>query len=277
MRQFYQRINELLNQNQTPFAICSVIETKGSTPRNSGKMIVYPDGRSEFTIGGGPAEKASIDAAVEALETGKSGIFEWILNKEHQNGLNSTCGGQMKVFIEVYQKRSTLAIIGAGHVNLALAKLANGLDFEVLVIDDRESSMEDPRFAFAKQIVVESDIYEAVQQALPLLDENTFVVVATKDNDPGAISALNGLKLPYIGLIGSQRKILKLRERLTDEGASQDWLDGIYMPIGLDIGAETPEELAISIWAEILAIKNGREPRSMQAKQVERQKTGEVL
>ena len=277
MRQFYQRINELLSQNQTHFAICSVIETKGSTPRNSGKMIVYPDGRSEFTIGGGPAEKASVEAAVKALRTGEPGIYEWILNKELENGLNATCGGQMKVFIEVCQQRPTLAIVGAGHVNYALSKLAGGLGFDVLVIDDREPTLEDTRYAFAKQVIVDTDIYQAVKQAITHFDQMTFVVVATKDNDPAAISALNGIELPYIGLIGSQRKILKLRERLSDEGATQAWLDAIHMPIGLDIGAETPEELAISIWAEILAVKNNRSPISMQSKASVKQATGERI
>ena len=256
MRHFYQKINELLELNQRPFAICSVIETKGSTPRRSGKMIVYPDGSSEFTIGGGPAEKATIDAAVQALQTGQSEIYQWVLNKDKEGGLNAECGGQMKVWIEVYAMRPQLVIIGAGHVNYALSKLAEGLNFDVLVIDDRMTTLEDPRFSFATQVVVEPLIYDAVKKALPLIKTNGYLVIATKDDDGGALSALKNIECPYIGLIGSSRKILKIRERLTDEGASQDWLDQVHMPIGLKIGAETPEELAISIWAEILAVKN---------------------
>ncbi len=256
MRYFYQKINQLLEQNQTRFAICSVIETKGSTPRHWGKMIVYPDGSSEFTIGGGPAEKATVDAAVQALGAGKSEIYEWVLNKGQSGGLNAECGGQMKVWIEVYDTRPQLVIIGAGHVNYALAKLAEGLSFDVLVIDDRTITREDPRFSFATEVVVEPLIYDAVTKALPLIKSNAYLVIATKDDDGGALSALKNLEYPYIGLIGSSRKILKIRERLTDEGASQEWLDRIHMPIGLKIGAETPEELAISIWGEILAVKN---------------------
>ncbi len=255
MKKFYQKVNLLLEQNQTSFAICSVIETKGSTPRHSGKMIVYPDGQSEFTIGGGPAEKATIDAAVEALKTEQSAVYEWILNKSQTGGLNAECGGQMKIWIEVFLIRPQLVIIGAGHVNLALSQLAEGLGFDLLVIDDRLTTLEDPRFSSAKEVIVETQICDAVQRAKPYIKPNAYLVIATKDDDGGALSALNGLIAPYIGLIGSKRKITKIRERLTDEGASPQWLDSIHMPIGLKIGAETPEELAISIWAEILTIK----------------------
>lgn len=256
MRQFYEKINQLLEQNQTNFAICSVIETKGSTPRHSGKMIVYPTGLSEFTVGGGPAEKATIEAAVKALQSGRSEIYQWVLDKGKEGGLNADCGGQMKVWIEVYNTRPQLVIIGAGHVNYALAKLSEGLSFDVLVIDDRMSTLDDSRFTFARDIVVENQIGQGVKRALPLIKPNSYLVIATKDDDGGALSALKGLDYPYIGLIGSKRKILKIRERLIDEGASEEWLDRIHMPIGLKIGAETPEELAISIWAEILAVKN---------------------
>lgn len=259
MKKFYQKVNLLLEENQTCFAICSVIETKGSTPRHSGKMIVYPDGQSEFTIGGGPAEKATIDAAVEALKTGRSEIYEWILNKSQSGGLNAECGGQMKIWIEVYPMRPQLVIIGAGHVNLALSQLAEGLGFELLVIDDRKTTLEEPRLSSAKAIIVETQINDAVQRAKPYIKSDAYLVIATKDDDGGALSALNGLKTSYIGLIGSKRKISKIRERLTDEGASLEWLDSIHMPIGLKIGAETPDELAISIWAEILAVKNQKE------------------
>ena len=262
MRQFYNRISELLEKNITDFAICTVVETQGSTPRHSGKMIVFPDGSSEFTIGGGPAEKATIDSAVTAITERKSKMLEWVLNKSQAGGLNAECGGLMKIHIEVYPMQPQLVIVGAGHVNYALFQWAEGLNFEVIVVDDRESILRDQRFKSAKAIFYDEFIDMAVQNAIPRLSPNSYVVIATKDADEAALRPFKNLDFSYIGVIGSRRKIGKIKEHLLEEGCDEAWLSQIHMPIGLDIGAETPEEIAISIWSEILMVKNkstGRE------------------
>lgn len=257
MRRFYQRVSELLEVNSRAFAICTVVETKGSTPRHSGKMIVFENGESEFTIGGGPAEKGSIDLAVQAISENRSQLAEWILNKDQPGGLGVECGGKMLIHIEVFPMRPQLVLVGAGHVNYALFKWAMDLNFDVLIIDDREAVLSDNRFKTAKAVVYNEAIDEAVREALPQLNQRSYVVIATKDADEKALRPFGGMKLPYIGVIGSRRKVGKIREHLLADGYEAEWLNQVYMPIGLDIGGETPEEIAISIWGEILMVMHG--------------------
>lgn len=257
MRRFYQRVSELLDANSQSFAICTVVETKGSTPRHSGKMIVFENGSSEFTIGGGPAEKGSIDLAVKAISENRSQLVEWILNKDQPGGLSVECGGRMLIHIEVFPMRPQLVLVGAGHVNYALFKQAADLNFDVLIVDDRETVLTDVRFSGAKAVVYNEAIDKAVVQALPLLNPRSYVVIATKDADEAALRPFKGMILPYIGVIGSRRKIGKIREHLLADGYDADWLNQLFMPIGLGIGGETPEEIAISIWAEILMVLHG--------------------
>lgn len=258
MKDLYKRITVLLEENNKAFALCTLVETNGSTPRHQAKMIVFADRTSEFTIGGGPAEKSAIDLAVQAIEEDKSILVEMVLNKSQEKGLNAECGGSMKIYIEVYPIRPTLVLVGAGHVNSAVFSMAEGLGFDTVIIDDRQSVYDNQAFSGAKEIYFDEGIEKAVKKALPNLQTNSYIVIATKDDDQSALKAFAGFEAPYIGVIGSKRKIGKITEHLQEERVSEKWLSAIHMPIGLDIGGETPREIAVSIWSEILMVKYGK-------------------
>lgn len=251
----FKRISELEMESHTPFALCTVVETKGSSPRKSGRMLVFESGAIEGTIGGGPAEWHVINEARKLMKLGQSKLVEVILDKNHPEGLEMTCGGQMKVHIETFLPKPKLFLIGAGHVNLAIFNLALNLDLDLVIVDDREETLAKEVFSQAKNIVVAEDIAAAVAKARPLISEKDFVVIATKDNDEAALKALLLQSCHYIGLIGSRRKCQLIKANLAQSDADLLWLEEVHMPVGLDLGGQTPEEIAISVMAEILKSK----------------------
>ena len=163
----------------------------------------------------------------------------------------------MQVFIEPIDPAPLLYILGAGHVGHELGRLAPGLGFRVHVVDDREKFANRDRFPAAEAVVVE-DIPSWIERTT--LAESASVVVLTRGHrqDYDAIRALAGRKLRYVGLIGSRAKVAKLVDRALEEGVPADWLRTVHAPVGLDIGAVTPEEIAVSILAELIAVRRGR-------------------
>lgn len=262
----FKRISELETESLIPFALCTVVETKGSSPRKSGRMLVFEGGEIEGTIGGGPAEWHVIKEAQKLMKLGQSRLLEVILDKNHPEGLEMTCGGQMKVHIETFLPKPKLFLIGAGHVNLALFNLAVNLDFELYIVDDREDTLTREAFKMAKEIIIAEDIETAVVKARPLIGKEDFVVVATKDNDEAALKALLLHDCHYLGLIGSRRKCHLIKANLAKSEAELLWLEQIHMPVGLDLGGQTPEEIAISVTAEILREKYNKSGKSLSEK-----------
>lgn len=251
----YKRTHELIEANKSAFAICTVIETEGSAPRHHAKMLVHENGEIEFTIGGGPVEFATIKEAVKAIELGKSKVIEWHLNKDLSQGLNMTCGGQMKIHIEVYNPNPELILIGAGHVNLAVYKMAKELPFKIKVIDDRPELSLLKAFENVEVTAEKDDIVAAIHRAKNNFSKKAYFVIATKDCDEIALKALADVDANYIGLIGSRRKTALIRENLTHQGYDSKWIEKIKMPIGLNLGGELPSEIALSILAEINTIR----------------------
>lgn len=243
-----------LQEENLAFAIVTIIKSKGSTPRHVGKMVVKEDGFIVGTIGGGPSEKYAIGKAIEAIKNNKSEIIECVLNGEVEGGFKVYCGGSITFFIEVIEKRPNLVIIGAGHVGLSLAKIAEGMDYNITIVDDREGYADKNRYPMAKDIFIDLDIAKAIKKIK--FDLNTYVVIATKDVDESALREVVKNDAKYIGMIGSKNKGIKIKENLMAEGVPKERLDLVNVPIGLNIGAETPEEIAISIMAEILTVKN---------------------
>jgi xanthine dehydrogenase accessory factor len=243
-----------LQEENLSFAIVTIIKSKGSTPRHVGKMVVKEDGSIIGTIGGGPSEKYTIGKAIEAIKNNKSEIIECMLNGDMEGGFKVYCGGSITLFIEVIKKRPNLVIIGAGHVGLALARIAEGMDYNITIVDDREGYADEIMYPMAKNILIDLNIAKAIKKIT--FDLNTYVVIVTKDVDESALREVIKNDTHYIGMIGSKNKGIKIKEHLMSEGISKEKLDLVSVPIGLDIGAETPEEIAVSIMAEILKVKN---------------------
>ena len=246
--------NEILKASNSNFkaALCTVINTKGSTPRKTGaKMIVYEDGRIKGTIGGGDLEKKVTDEAIKVINNYESAIFRHDLL--HQHGM--CCGGIVEIFIEPIMKIKRLFIFGAGHTGQALAKFADDTGFDVFLIDDRKEYIDGCSVEGINRMNLE---HTAALQALPF-DKNTYIVITTYSHqiDRDILAYCVKKEWAYLGMIGSKRKVLMTKKMFIDSKiGSEDELSKIHMPIGIDINAETPEEIAVSILAELIKVKN---------------------
>lgn len=256
----------LLNRQNKTFALAMIIESKGSTPSHVGKMIVYRDGTIEGTVGGGLAEYYIIEESVKALQAGQSKIVEYKLNKHAKDGIQMNCGGTLRVFIEVYKSRPELILAGAGHLGHALAKVADFLEYPYCVVDDRFGYCTKERFPNATNFFVNEDIGEALREANP--NENSYVVIVTKDRDDIVLKTALQFPIAYVGMVASKRKVINIFEKLKSEGVTQEQLEQVHSPIGLEIGSETTQEIAISIIGEI--IKLSRETKPLKVKQLNR-------
>jgi xanthine dehydrogenase accessory factor len=238
-------------------ALVTVVRANGSTPQRAGaKMLVFADGRTIGTIGGGCYENEARLKARDAIFSGKQALLTFNLNDDfaQENGL--VCGGQMDVHVDPLLPSPRLYIIGAGHVGWHLAKAAADAAFRIHVIDDREKFASRERFPAADEILVEP-IAEWLHRAE--LPSSAYAVIVTRghQNDLDAMRALAARDLKYLGLIGSRAKIARIRTVLLGEGMPPECLDRVHAPIGLDIGAVTPAEIAISILAELIAVRRG--------------------
>ncbi len=240
------------NVQRIKSALCIIVETKGSTPRKAGtKMRVYENRKIEGSIGGGAFEKKVVENAVIQIEKGIPCLFEHHLLQEHE----MCCGGSVKVYIEPELQKNHLIIFGAGHVGQELAKQALGAEFEVSVYDDREEFIQ--QITDVKIDIQCLDFADALKQIS--FNENTYIAILTyrHDIDRALLRYCLRKDRAYLGFIGSQRKILVTRKMMLQEGiASEEELDKVDMPIGLNIGAETPFEIAVSIIAKMIAVKN---------------------
>jgi xanthine dehydrogenase accessory factor len=233
-----------------------VVRSQGSTPQRAGaKMLVFADGRTVGTIGGGCYENEAIGKARLAIEDGGSQLLHFELNDDfaQENGL--ICGGRMDVHIDPLLPDPRLYVIGAGHVGFQLAKIAADAGFRLHVVDDREKFANADRFPGA-EITVDS-IPDWLHRAD--LPASAFVVILTRghQHDLDAMRALAARDLRYLGLIGSRAKVARIYEALLDDGLPPACLERIHAPIGLDIGAVTPAEIAVSILAELIATRRG--------------------
>jgi xanthine dehydrogenase accessory factor len=241
-----------------PAALVTIISTTGSTPQRVGaKMLVFADGRTVGTIGGGCYENDAFWKAREAISARKPQVVRYELSDDFAQETGLICGGQMEVYIEPIEPSPTLYVIGAGHVGAHLAQLAHGAGFEVHVVDDREKFANRERFPSIAEVVAE-DIPAWLSRAD--LGPNAYVVIVTRGhtNDLEALRALAPRELRYLGLIGSRAKIARIYEALQSDGMPAQYLERVHAPIGLDIGAVTPQEIAVSILAELIAVKHGK-------------------
>jgi xanthine dehydrogenase accessory factor len=256
MRQILDAILRALESGER-CALATIVSTTGSTPQRVGaKILVYEDGRTEGTIGGGCYEHDTVARAREAIRRGRPELARYSLNDDLAAETGLICGGQMEVFIEPIQQAPRLYVVGAGHVSLELARLAHRCGFRVHVVDDREKFANAERFPDAE---VSVDDIPTWLEATPFPADAFFVVVTRGHRqDLDAARQLTRKPWRYLGLIGSRAKVLKVFAALAAEGTPAETLDQVHAPIGLDIGAVTPAEIAVSIVAELIAVRSGR-------------------
>jgi len=241
-----------------PAALVTIVSTTGSTPQRVGaKMLVFADGRIVGTIGGGCYENDAFWKAREAIGQRRPQLVHYELSDDFAQETGLICGGQMDVYIEPVEPSPELYVIGAGHVGYHLARLAHEVGFRVHVVDDREKFASRERFPNAAEVLVEDIPAWIGRTNLP---PHVYVVIVTRGhtNDLDALRALAPKDLRYLGLIGSRAKVARIYDALTEEGTSAELLKRVHAPIGLDIGAVTPQEIAVSILAELIAVKHGR-------------------
>ena len=237
------------------FALAFIASSSGSTPRRAARMLIRKDGSTSGTIGGGPVESKVIKDALFSIQRGSGGVFRYLLDTgAEKESLGMLCGGQMEVFIDVAVPARTLVIIGAGHVGLAVAKIAEFSGFTVRVVDDRPELATQARLPMASELHVRPNLLDAIASVLE--DPAFSYLIATHSDDERALRALLGRRWAYLGVLGSRRKIKILKEKLTCEGFDTAFINKMRAPVGLALGGETPEEIAISVVAELLADLN---------------------
>lgn len=237
-----------------PVVLATVVATRRSVPRHAGaKMLVYLDGRLVGTIGGGEMESRVIDEARALFTTRHPRLLDYAL-VEPSRGDPGVCGGEVQIYLEPYMPAHTIVVIGAGHVGRAVIDLADWLGYQTVVIDDRSERLTDEEMPNAGQRLTDS-----ITGALAGLDisEDTSVAVVTRsvDKDVEAIPLLLETPARYIGVMGSERRWREVTSRLEAIGLGETELERVHAPIGLDIHAETLEEIAVSILSEIIRIR----------------------
>lgn len=261
MLSIYQALAEL-EKNNEPGALGIVVRSSGSTPRHAtSKMLVYPDGRILGTVGGGEMENRVIAEAKQTILDGKPRLLHYDMT-DPQRGDPGVCGGQLEVFVEPILPKPVLVVIGTGHVGKAVAHLAKWLGFRVIANDDR------PEFCTPPAVPDANEFYPCPMAELPsrlAITPWTYLVLTTRGMsvDVTGLPALLETPAAYIGIIGSQRRWAMTRKQLLGTGISEEALARVHSPIGLEIHAETPEEIAVSIMAEVIAVRNGRSGEAM--------------
>jgi len=236
-------------------ALATIINVQGSIPSfETAKMLVRDDGTIAGTIGGGCVEAEVWQAAKEVMQEEKPRSLTFNLNNNPKYDSGLVCGGTLEVYIEPVLPASTLYIFGAGHVALNLYKVARMAGFDVIVVDDREAYANRQRFPEAKDVYSE-DFDRVLNQLSP--NESSYLVITTRGHrdDMRVLRWAVETSARYIGMIGSQRKVIAIYKELEREGISREKLERVYAPMGIDIGAITPEEIAVSVAAELIAIR----------------------
>jgi xanthine dehydrogenase accessory factor len=251
MEFIYNKITEIYNSGRKA-ALCTIVATKGSTPLKAGaKMLVFEDGGIYGTVGGGKLEQATISNALIVLKNNVPELYKHDLITQH----DMCCGGKVEIYIEPIMRNKKLLLFGAGHVGKAIVKHCLDLDFDITVVDCREGIYNDWDFEGCQQLTAPFD------QILPTLsfDENTFIIIATYDHafDRDILSFCMQKPHYYLGMIGSKTKVARTKEMFLSEGiATKEAIEKVDMPVGIDINAETADEIAISIIARLIKEKN---------------------
>ncbi len=240
-------------------ALVTIVDVSGSSPGKLGsKMLVNESGLIAGTIGGGALEAKAIKEAISALKDGKGRFLSYQLNKEEASLEDwMICGGNIKLFIDVITPQEEIVIFGAGHIAITLSEIAKMTGFKVTVIDEREEFANANRFPHADQIIV-SEPARALKEIKNI--DFSYIVVVTRGHlkVEEVLMSVFEYKPKYIGMIGSKEKNREIFKHLKENGISEENIGKVFAPIGLKIGAQTPEEIAISIMAQIIQVKRAK-------------------
>ncbi len=255
MKSIYKALAEIEENGQIT-ALATIVRSHGSTPRHgTSKMLIYANGDYLGTVGGGELERRVHTAALESMQNGEAQYLSYTMN-DPKKGDAGICGGTVEVFVEPILPNPTLLLIGAGHVGKAVAYLAKWLSFRVVIVEDN------PEFCTPEHIPG-GDVYLPIKMDEIIdniqINAQTYIVMATRGANIDAIALPDLLEASpaYIGVIGSKRRWLEASKLTQERGVDAEKLASVHSPIGLEIEAETPEEIAISILAEILMIRHG--------------------
>lgn len=255
MENIYEAILNL-EKDHLAGAVCTIIDTHGSTPRHEGsKMLIREDGSFIGSVGGGEVENRVRTEALESLKDGKIRLLKYSM-VDPNAGDPGVCGGTLEVYVEPILPKPLLVVIGGGHVGKAVVTLAKLLDFRVAVSDDR------PEYCTPEMSPGADEFYCVPMAQLPeklKITPHTYLVLTTRGTnvDIEGMKPLLDTPAKYIGVIGSKRRWITTRKALIAQGIPESRLDEVHSPIGLELKAETPEEIAVSIMAEIIMVRNG--------------------
>jgi xanthine dehydrogenase accessory factor len=250
---------DLLSHRQRG-ALATVVRVSGSAPQRVGaRLLLRQDGTTLGTVGGGAIERVVLDELKKMLEREQGEL----LVRDLAHDLGMCCGGRMEIFVEPIVPAPRLWLIGAGHVAKPTAALARSVGYEVVVVDEREELNSSERFPGCQLLL--DDPSDALRRSQ--LGELDWVLILTHDHqlDERALEAASGKSARYVGLVGSRRKALRLVQRVLAKRQGGVPLERLFAPVGLDIGAVSPEEIAVSIVAELIALRHGREVNHLRA------------
>lgn len=247
----YNEIQSLLKRGER-IAVATVVKTIGAAPCGVGtKMLIRADGSTSGSFSGAKADQQVVDEARKALRESRSQLMHVHLDADQAVG---SCGATLEVFIEILHPEPRLIIAGAGNVAQSLSQLAATLDFRIVVVDDRRDLADPQMFGDHVQLTF-GDIPQTIRELEP--DEASWIVIVTRGHhlDKDALRAALETNVCYVGMIGSPGKIKNIFRDLLKEGIPRERLEQVHSPIGLDLGAETPEEIALSIAAEMVMLR----------------------
>src|SRR5437016_4472460 len=254
----YEEIVKLRHEGRRG-AVATIVNVRGSIPSfKTAKMLVRDDGSILGTIGGGCVEAEVWQAAREVMESENPRTLTFNLNQDPKYDTGLVCGGTLDIFVEPILPPAALYIFGAGHVSVNLYKVARNAGFDVTVVDDREAYASRERFPEANGVIAE-DFDRVMARLVP--NESSYIVIVTRGHRDDMRILRWAVQTParYIGMIGSKRKTIGIFRELTKEGLAPELFERVHAPVGLDIGAVTPEEIAVSITAELIAIRRHAE------------------
>lgn len=258
MREVSEALLEVLQSGRRG-ALATVVNVSGSVPQQPGaRLLMTPDAKLIGTVGGGAVEHRVIDALAECVKSGKPRLLELELGRD----LGMCCGGQMSFFIEPIEAEQRLIVFGAGHVARPTAQLARQVGFAVTIVDDREELLDEERFPGCS--LVSAEPAEAAARLAPKPEDWLLIVTYDHRLDEEALDVFARLPHRYIGMIGSRRKVFRILARIAERHGLPS-LDRVYSPVGLDIGAVSPDEIAVSIVGELIALRHGRPNQHMRA------------
>ncbi|HNV68792.1 MAG TPA: XdhC/CoxI family protein [Candidatus Ozemobacteraceae bacterium] len=254
--EIWSELQEALEARE-PFVFCVVTERTGSSPgKPSQKMLVYDDGSTCGTVGGGVNEERVRQKAMELFTSGGSTIMTFELNNPI-DGKEPVCGGSMRVYLELMCRQPRLVIFGGGHIGRVLAKLASIAGYRVALADERPAYASPDTLPEVAELLC-CPYSEAVTKARIGKDDAVVIVTPGHVHDVEVLRAMLGTPAAYIGMIGSQRKVEGIRRLLLEEGFVSERVNQVFAPIGINLGGETPEEIAVGILAQLVAFNNGQ-------------------